>query len=332
MKISFSKAMTVVSVAIVATFTSCTNSPYPGYELDEETGVYAQFYTQAENGVKPVEGDMLRISLVVKTPTDSILTDSKDPKYNRSGLTYYEFPLMKPEFNGSFEAALAMMSVGDSASFLVSVDSMYKSREMPPFLTKGTMITYDVVLQKITAKSEVEAQQKKQMEEQQVMMAKMQAEEATTLAKYLADNKITAKPTESGLYYIETKKGNGKKPNPGDVVKVNYTGRTLDGKIFDTSFEAIAKEAGVFDERRKPYDPIEFPLAQRQVIQGWEEGLLLMSPGAKGQLIIPSALGYGAQGGGPIPPFSPLIFDLELISVTAAPKGQGQVIEGQKVN
>jgi len=330
MKISFSRTITVVAVGIVATITSCTNSPYPGYELDETTGVYAQFYTQVENGVKPVEGDMIQISLVVKTPADSILTDSKDAKYNRSGLTYYEFPLMKPEFKGSFEAALAMMAVGDSASFLVSVDSMYKSREMPPFLTKGSMLKYDVVLQKITAKTEVEALQKKQMEEQQSMMTKMQAEEGAITAKYLADNKITATPTANGLYYIETKKGNGKKPNLGDVVKVNYTGRTMDGKIFDTSFEAIAKEAGVFDERRKPYDPIEFPLGQRQVIAGWEEGLLLMSPGSKGQLIIPSSLGYGAQGGGPIPPFSPLVFDLELISVTAAPAGK--VIQGQKVN
>ena len=330
MKISFSKSMTALAVGVVVTFTSCTNSPYPGYELDETTGVYAQFYSQDENGVKPVEGDMLRISLVVKTPTDSILTDSKDPKYNRSGLTYYEFPLMKPEFSGSFEAALAMMAVGDSASFLVSVDSMYKTREMPPFLTKGTMLTYDVVLQKITAKAEVEALQKKQMEEQQIMMAKMQGEEAATLAKYIADNKISTQPTATGLYYVETKKGNGKKPNPGDVVKVNYVGKTLDGKIFDTSFEAIAKEAGVFDERRKPYEPIEFPLAQRQVIQGWEEGLLLMSPGSKGQLIIPSALGYGDQGGGPIPPFSTLVFDMELISVTPAPAGK--VIQGQKVN
>ncbi len=330
MKISFSKSMAVVAVGIIAAFTSCTNSPYPGYELDEATGVYAQFFTQVENGVKPIEGDLLRIGLVVKTDTDSILTDSKDPKYNRSGLTYYEFPLMKPEFSGSFEAALAMMAVGDSASFLVSVDSMYKSREMPPFLKKGAMLTYNVVLQKITAKAEVDALQKKQMEEQQVMMAKLEAEETATFAKYLADNKVTVKPTASGLYFVESKKGSGKKPQAGDVVKVNYTGRTMDGKIFDTSFEAIAKEAGVFDERRKPYDPIEFPLGQRQVIAGWEEGIMLMSVGSKGQLIIPSAMGYGAQGGGPIPPFSPLVFDLELISVTPAPAGQ--VIQGQKVN
>ena len=136
------------------------------------------------------------------------------------------------------------------------------------------------------------------------------------IAKYLADNKITTKPTVSGLYYIEKTKGKGAKPTKGCKVKVNYTGRFVDGKVFDTSDEAAAKQAGVFDEKR-PYEPIEITIGVGQVIPGWDEGILLMSPGAKGQFIIPSAIGYG-QGGGQMPPFSPLIFDVELVSFTAA--------------
>ncbi|MCX6297012.1 MAG: FKBP-type peptidyl-prolyl cis-trans isomerase [Bacteroidetes bacterium] len=332
MKISFSKAMLTIAAGVVVTFSACKNSPYPGYDLDESNGMYSKFYTQNKTGVKPVEGDVVRISLVVKTATDSVLTDSKDPKFNRSGSTYFEFPLMKPEFKGSLEEALTKMFVGDSASFLISVDSMYKSKEVPPFLKKGTVLKFEVGLQKITPKAEADAIRNKKMEEQKAMMEMRKNEEPKILAKYLADNKINAKATATGLYYIETKKGNGKKPKVGELVTVNYTGRLLDGTIFDTSDEKVAKASNLFDERN-PYKPYQFPLGQNKVIPGWEEGLMLMSVGSKGQLIVPSSLAYGAQGGGPIPPFSPLVFDVELMDVSTAPPVSGpKVIQGQKVN
>jgi FKBP-type peptidyl-prolyl cis-trans isomerase len=142
-------------------------------------------------------------------------------------------------------------------------------------------------------------------------------EEPKAFANYLETNKVTAKPTATGLYYIEITKGKGPKPAKGSKVKVNYTGRLFDGSVFDTSDEAVAKQAGVYDERRT-YEPIEFPLGQGQVIPGWDEGISLMSAGAKGQLLIPSAIGYGEQGAGPIPPYSPLVFDVELVSFTPA--------------
>ncbi|MGQ0829095.1 MAG: FKBP-type peptidyl-prolyl cis-trans isomerase [Bacteroidota bacterium] len=304
--------ITLTGIVAILAITACKNSPYPGYE-QSESGLYSKFYKQDEKGVKPVEGDVVRISLMVKNSTDSVLTDSKDPKFNQPGKTYYEFPLMKSEFNGSLEEALLTMSVGDSASFLISIDSMYKSKEAPAFLKKGTMLTYEVALQKITAKAEVEKEQQKKMEEQKVMMELRKNEEPKLLAKYLEDNKITTKPNESGLYYIEKVKGKGPKPTAGSLVKVNYTGRLLDGTVFDTSDEATAKAAGVFDERR-PYEPIDFAVGQGQVIPGWDEGLMLMSAGTKAQFILPSAIAYGERGQGPIAPFSPLVFDVELIS------------------
>lgn len=313
---------TLAALVAVLAITACKKSAYPGYE-QSDSGLYSKFYKHDEQGIKPVEGDVVRISLSVKDSKDSVLTDSKDPKFNRPGQNYYEFPLMKSEFNGSLEEALLTMSVGDSASFLISIDSMYKDKEAPAFLKKGTMLTYEVVLHKLTAKAEVEKEQQKKMEEQKVMMELRKNEEPKALAKYLEDNKITVKPTESGLYYIEKSKGKGSKPSKGNLVKVNYTGRLLDGTVFDTSDEAAAKQAGVFDERR-PYEPIEFPVGQGQVIPGWDEGLLLMSAGTKAQFIIPSAIAYGDRGQGPIAPFSPLVFDVELVSFGPAPEAPRQ--------
>ena len=96
------------------------------------------------------------------------------------------------------------------------------------------------------------------------------------------------------------KEGTGKQPTASSVVKVHYTGKLVDGKVFDSSVQRG--------------EPIEFPL--NQVILGWTEGLQLMKEGGKATLYIPSKLGYGEQGvPGMIPANSTLIFDVELIEV-----------------
>ena len=105
--------------------------------------------------------------------------------------------------------------------------------------------------------------------------------------------------TESGLQYLVVKEGSGKKPGPNDVVTVHYTGRLIDGTVFDSSVER--------DE------PATFAVGQ--VIAGWVEGLQLMSEGAAYRLFIPSELAYGEHGTGPIQPNSALIFDVQLIKV-----------------
>lgn len=310
------KKLAFLTIGSVAFLASCEKSDHPGYEKSE-SGLYYKFYTQDEKGVKPVEGDVVKLVMLYKNDKDSVLFDTKDPKVNRSGDASIEFPLAKSSFKGSFEEALAMMSVGDSASFLVNADSVYLKtfmvKDLPPYITKGSMLTFEVTLKKITAKDDVEKERAKQAEEQKGIMEQKKAEETGILEKYLADNKITVKPTASGLYYIETNKGSGPKPTKGSMVKVHYTGRLLDGTVFDTSDKETAKKANLFDDRR-PYEPIEFAVGEGQVIQGWDEGIMLMSKGSKGKFIIPSALGYGAQGGGPIPPYAPLEFEVELVS------------------
>ena len=107
--------------------------------------------------------------------------------------------------------------------------------------------------------------------------------------------------TTSGLQYMVLKEGNGAKPGPTDTVTVHYTGRLLDGTVFDSSVERG--------------EPATFPL--NKVIPGWTEGLQLMSEGSEYRLFIPSELAYGSRGAGEqILPNSTLIFDVQLIKVT----------------
>lgn len=119
--------------------------------------------------------------------------------------------------------------------------------------------------------------------------------------EYLANNakEEGVKVTESGLQYLVVKEGNGKKPGPNDVVTVHYTGRLIDGTVFDSSVERG--------------EPATFAVGQ--VIPGWVEGLQLMSEGSAYRLFIPSDLAYGEHGTGPIQPNSTLIFDVQLLKV-----------------
>ena len=108
--------------------------------------------------------------------------------------------------------------------------------------------------------------------------------------------------TDSGLRYQILQKGTGAQPTKGATVSVHYKGQQTDGTVFDSSY------------KRK--EPIEFALGTAQVIAGWDEGVALLSVGDKARFVIPSHLGYGAQGaGGVIPPNANLIFDVELVAV-----------------
>ena len=124
--------------------------------------------------------------------------------------------------------------------------------------------------------------------------------EEQEIETYINDNNITVKPTQSGLYYIQTEEGGGKAPKIGAYVSVHYEGRFLNGEVFDSS---IGKS------------PIGFNLGANEVIRGWEEGIILMKEGGKAQLVIPSSIAYGYYGSGEIEGYTPLVFDVELVEV-----------------
>jgi len=123
-------------------------------------------------------------------------------------------------------------------------------------------------------------------------------------AAFLAENakKEGVKTTESGLQYLITEQGSGKKPAATDTVKVHYKGTFIDGKEFDSSFKRNA--------------PATFPL--NGVIKGWTEGLQLLNEGGKATLFVPGDLAYGDNGRPGIPPGSMLIFEVELLEVNPA--------------
>lgn len=137
------------------------------------------------------------------------------------------------------------------------------------------------------------------MKKREASAKKEKAKAADFVKDYLNKNK-KAKKFDSGLVYLQTKKGKGESPKETDTVKVHYHGTTIDGKVFDSSVE------------RK--QPAEFPL--RAVIPCWTEGLQKMKVGEKGTLLCPSDIAYGDTGRLPtIAPGATLIFDVELLDI-----------------
>ncbi len=138
--------------------------------------------------------------------------------------------------------------------------------------------------------------------EQRVAAAKMGEVNEAAGKKFLEENgkRVEVKTTASGLQYEVLSEGTGKQPVASDSVTVHYTGKLIDGTVFDSSVERGA--------------PATFGVTQ--VIPGWVEALQMMKEGAKWRLFIPSNLAYGPNGAGNvIGPNSTLIFDVELIKV-----------------
>ena len=132
--------------------------------------------------------------------------------------------------------------------------------------------------------------------EEQLSQEEQLAIDRASIEQYLSDNNLTAEVTPEGIYYIIEEPGTGGNPDVFSTVIVNYKGYFLDGEVFDQT----------------PGSPITFALTS--VIAGWTLGIPLFQKGGKGTLLIPSYLGYGTIGQGPIGPNTPLIFDVELIN------------------
>ncbi|MCK4568968.1 MAG: FKBP-type peptidyl-prolyl cis-trans isomerase [Bacteroidales bacterium] len=194
-----------------------------------------------------------------------------------------------------------MLKIGGKATLIVPQQIAYgaeaKGQMIPPYST----IIYEVELVSMRSKEAYDKERQAKQAQQQLIEDQRKNAEKTERDNYIRENGITVAPTASGLYYIETEKGEGKKAMPGNTVNVHYTGRLLDGTVFDSSVEKG--------------EPFSFRLGGGQVIKGWDEAIALMSEGGKATLVIPSEIAYGSRNSGSIPPYSTLVFDVELVSV-----------------
>lgn len=269
-----------------------------------EAGTDYKIIVDAPGDVYPAYGDYLEVHLNAMVD-DSIIFDT------RSAMSGEPAPLQLQQspFRGDLMEALKHFTAGDSAKVRLSVDSLLAAgAPEAPWMKKGInqKLVYNLNVVKVTPKAV-----KQQMEEADA--AKQIEIDEKLIEEHLAQKKIKATRTPSGLYYDITKVGTGELAKSGQKVSVNYTGMLLNGEKFDSNV----------DPQFQHVQPFEFMLGTGSVIKGWDEGIALLRKGGKATLFIPSTLAYGKNSPSPkIPANSVLVFDVELVDIIETGSGQ----------
>lgn len=237
-------------------------------------------------------GDVLVLDMIYKNDKGEVVFSSHE--LGRAYLRELKEPAHP---GGSIEEALAMMNLGDSAIFKINAADFYIYSEnfktIPGYLKENEIYTFYIRFNKIEDR---ESSRRRLIEQYH----KDEETEMELLRSYLKRANITVEPQPSGFYFIEQRKGSGELIKTGDLVEIFYTGKLVDGRVFDTNYG-----------RR----PLQFRVGFGQVIPGLDHGIRLMREGGQGKMIIPSSLAYGQRGSGDILPFSTLIFEVEVEKV-----------------
>jgi FKBP-type peptidyl-prolyl cis-trans isomerase FkpA len=277
-------------IGVVLLFSSC-NSEYPGYKK-HKNGVYYNLLSIGESDKNAVPGDYVTVDLVYKTLSDSAFFTARR-----------KFKLTDPQFEGSIDHCFLMMCEKDKASFIISADGFFNqtlNAQLPSFLEQGDKMIVEIAMVDIQTENEY-------IKEKEAFLAWIDdfgEYEGLLLKQYIEETKMDMTPLESGIYKVNLEPGNGNIVSIGDTVVVHFEGKFLNGKFFDST--------------KKRKEPFKFILGQKwQVIEGVEKAIGMMEEGERSVFIFPSELAFGESGSstGIIPPFTSLVFEIELLSI-----------------
>jgi FKBP-type peptidyl-prolyl cis-trans isomerase FkpA len=272
-------------VLMVFVITGCKQQP--GF-VETETGLKYRFHVQNPDSMKIEMYDLVEVLMNYRT-ADTILFQAEGRPISFQ---------IDPITEGDLLEGIMMMRKGDSATFGISPEKffieMMNYAELPENVEGADFLYFDIKVLKISP--EPERLRANRLEKRERRLA-----EPGKIQRYVTQNNIQVSPTQSGLYIIELQAGEGREAKAGDMVTAHFSGSFLNGQIFDSSYER-----GV---------PITFELGKGEVIPAWDEAIAGMKAGGKVRLISPSSLAYGDQQRGNIKPYTPLIFEIELIEV-----------------
>ncbi len=257
-----------------------------------ESGLQYFFYKKNRSNRRTIKGDIVFYQLILKNADDSVVLNTRK-EFGEQQIT-----ASASSFKGDLMEALTMLHIGDSAVFYIPVDSLYKN-SLPYFAKSKTCMRFYLAVSNIM--------NEKEFNENQIKMKQQSLDyDDSVLHVYL--NKIFCVPEKlaSGIYIYQADKErckNNRDIKLGDTIKVNYTGRLLNGYIFDSNTE----------KRFNHVEPFKFVVGKGEVIKGWDESFMHLKYGAKAILFIPSSLAYGKKQVGTIPSNSILIFEVEVI-------------------
>jgi FKBP-type peptidyl-prolyl cis-trans isomerase FkpA len=304
------RKISYVSLVAVLMLAACKQDFKKG-----EMGLEYKIISGSGSGPQIKTGEFMQIQLCQmynNGKVDSIMNDTR----TTSG------PVIETLDSASMPPAyfkiLSQIRKNDSLVIRVLTDSAFKDNiaQMPPFFQKGHyLITTAKVLNIFKTREEADSARQAEMviarRRDSVNAIEIQAKDSKTIEAYLAKNNIKAVKAPMGTYVEILQPGTGPNIDTSNVVKTFYTGKTMDGKIFDSNT----------DPSKGKTDPLLVNLTNdyslgMTVIKGWTDGMKLLNKGAKARFYIPSPLAYGKQQQGPdIKPNSILMFDIEIADV-----------------
>ena len=294
----------IVGLFVILLSFSCSSDKFPGFKKGEND-VYYKVHHRGNDTTHPQLDEFVVVEMDYGLE-DSVLFSSKNLDKP------LRFIMIEPMFPGDVYEGLKLMSIGDSMSFAVVADSFYiktaKFKNVPDFVVPGSPMYYHVKLTNILSEEEF----KLELEKERDSLKNLEKE---TLAKYVAKNNITVQPEQSGLYFIPIEPGKGKKPDTGDMCQVVMEVKQIDGKLLFSNLDT------------RPMD-VEF--GKNFDTKGFMEGLSMLRVGGKAHLIVPSQIGVGESGRELVPPFTTILYELELQKIKTVAEVRKERAERKK--
>lgn len=274
-----------------AVLAGCSNNQYK----KSKSGLLYKIYSD-EKGPIAKRGQVIKLHFRQKLK-DSVLqetytsvpgyamVDSIGPMYNAAEL----FPLLRK---------------GDSLVVVLLGDSINKKFGLPPFMKKEDKIMLHFKVLDIFPTTEAATA------DRTAEFNKQKDKQAKAFTDYMAKRSAGLQKTPGGTYVDIKSVGDGVQVENGKLISVKYTGKLMPSeKVFESNMDGATP-------------PLEFVIGTASMIRAFDEGLLLFKKGGKGTLYVPSEMAYGEQQGPGGLPFQPMIFDIEILDVKEAPKGQ----------
>lgn len=272
-------------------FLQSCQSKFPSYQ-ETSTGIYYKYYKIGESRVEADFNDYVTVNIKYKTLNDSVFFTAKR-----------RFQINKPEYDGAIDECFTMLSVGDSASFILSSDLFFLNtlqQKKPSFLSSSSYFVVDIEMLDFISNEQF-------INEKNEFLAWIEdfsIYEKTRLSNYLNECTNDYTMNKQGLYKTIVEPGDSLMVQKGDTLVLDYEGRFMNGKIFDSTIK-----------RKRTFEYIYG--TEWQVISGMEIAVSNMKMGEKSIFIMPSDLAFGQTGNsnGAIPPFSTLFYEIKLIEI-----------------
>lgn len=247
----------------------------------------------SRNARRPVLGDRMILHLSYENSAGREI-------YNSSVIgDDFVLELSPPSFAGGIEEGFSMMGEGDSAHFLLPADSVFAktfNQPLPDGIKSGEQLLFKVKMKSVIPAQELQGRMK-------ALTDSVALADAIAINTFLKRNNITAHPVREGVYFIVFEEGKGEKPRAGDSVEVSYTATFLDGSVFDASSGNGSN--------------LRYVLGDGLRLKAWDEAIASLRPGGVCRLVLSSAEAFGTRGFGPVPPNTPVVYNINLLRVNA---------------